>query len=121
MKLAVTVVSLSILVGLCGIVHYYSLISKLDRLMCRNLFLTTASWLILEKNIALCWIPSHVVIRGNERADAGHHAAAKSALSSKISAAKCPPTDLYQDLTKHYQTLACGVQWEDQSYYSLAI
>jgi len=34
------------------------------------------------KTIALCWIPSHVHIQGNEHAD---HAAAKSVLSSTIS------------------------------------
>jgi len=31
--------------------------------------------------------------------------AAKSALSSTISAVKCPPTDLYQSLTNHCQRL----------------
>jgi len=58
----------------------------------------------MDKTIVFCWIPSHVNIRSNERADD----AAKSALTSPITDMKFPASELIP-----YVHQFCLDEWED--------
>ena len=55
------------------------------------------------KHVELCWIPSHIGITGNEKADA----AAKAALCQQITFSKLPATDLYPSVSQY-----CSSEWQ---------
>jgi len=56
------------------------------------------------KTVILILIPSHIGIRGNERAVE----AAKSTINLNVSAVKCPATDLYPDVVNHFPASLAG-------------
>ena len=55
------------------------------------------------KHVELCWIPSHIGITGNEKADA----AAKAALYRHITFSKLPATDVYPSISQY-----CSSEWQ---------
>jgi len=61
-------------------------------------------------SVTLIWIPGHTGIWGNELADE----AAKAALSSTVSTMKCPVSDFYPELTKHYREV-WRAEWDGYS------
>ena len=69
---------------------------KLDSDLVQNFLKDYAILAKNGKNIILCWIPSHVGILGNEKADV----AAKSALFLPVTRMKLPATDMYPCATK---------------------
>ena len=59
-----------------------------------------------RKEIIICWTPSHIGVRGNERADS----AAKSALDLMPDKSRIPYTDLKPTINKFLHT-----KWQQQS------
>jgi len=59
----------------------------------------------INKDVTFCWIPSHVGIKGNDRADAVAKAALQIPISTEI---KLPYIDLKPSIAKHFQSV-----WQD--------
>ena len=74
-----------------------ALLSKWDQTIMRCLvFLHT-----VHKNVIFCWLPSHIQISGNERADS----AAKAALQKYVSGCLISYTDAYQYIGQYVRYL----------------
>ena len=69
-----------------------------------------------SKQICFCWLPSHVGIHGNEKADK----AAKSALNEDILPLKVPHTD-YRCLINSYIKSSWQQSWNDDTYNKLRV
>ena len=73
-------------------IYSFNLDSDLVQKFLKDYTILAKKW----QNVILCWIPSHVGIIGNEKADA----AAKSALSLPVTRMKLPATGMYLRITK---------------------
>ena len=67
------------------------------------------NYLSAFKDIVFCWLPSHINIRGNERA----HLEAKSALSLSIINLKIPHSDFKSNIHQYVMN-KCQSVWEKQ-------
>jgi ribonuclease HI len=67
---------------------------------------TTHSLLVAGKEVILCWVPSHVGIKGNEVADRDAKVALRLDINHDI---KLPPSDLKQSTNKYFQRT-----WQEQ-------
>ena len=68
----------------------------------------------LGSEVVFCWVPSHIGIPGNERADQ----AAKSALSLPPSSGSIPATDLYPRIYSFVHSL-CQSDWDGRVHNKL--
>ena len=57
----------------------------------------------MGKHVSLCWVPSHVGIKGNEMADI----AAKEGIRSVITQSKIPPESFFLHISK-----LCMEEWQ---------
>jgi len=77
---------------------------KLELDLIRNILKDYLHLTAIGKTVMLCWIPSHVNIPGNEKADC----AAKSALSLPITNMRFPICDLAPHVSRF-----CLKKWQD--------
>ena len=78
---------------------------KFDNPLINDIFEQLCNLLSQEKHVVLAWVPSHIGIPGNERADK----VAKEALKEPVSEARIPYTDLRSQIHKHIKK-----SWQDQ-------